>query len=290
MKLIDPELLRTFLAFTASGSLARAADSVGRSPSAVTAQMQRLEELIGEPILVQDGRGRALTPVGEALVIQAQRILNAHQDAWLDLKGIHADGRVVLGATQDFSENPLPDLLARFSRSHPRATLELRIGRSAELTQALAEGRIDVLVSMRSNPEADEIAVFHEPMAWIMSERGLIATSEDLPLALLDPPCGFRSTALATLNAARRPFRIAVSSGNLSGLHAAVRAGLAITLRTKRWIGPGLMEAPASMKLPNVAEAEYAVRLKQPCSPAAQTLADLLSHSLGGAAMKLRSE
>ena len=65
METIDPDLLRTFLAFVDGGSLARAAIVVGRSPSAVTAQMQRLEEVVGEPLLVRHGRGfwrRTATP------------------------------------------------------------------------------------------------------------------------------------------------------------------------------------------------------------------------------------
>ncbi|RVM00498.1 LysR family transcriptional regulator, partial [Sinorhizobium meliloti] len=87
MNPIDPELLRTFLAFAEGGSLARAAMAVNRSPSAVTAQMQRLEALIGERLLAPAGRGRVLTPVGEELAAHARRILDAHRDAWLSLRG-----------------------------------------------------------------------------------------------------------------------------------------------------------------------------------------------------------
>ena len=104
METIDPDLLRTFLAFVDSGSLARASSVVGRSPSAVTAQMQRLEEVIGEPLLVRQGRGRELTAAGEDLVGHARRILAAHRDAWLSLKGARAEGRVSIGTTQDFAE------------------------------------------------------------------------------------------------------------------------------------------------------------------------------------------
>src|SRR5262245_6145023 len=112
MRLIDPELLRTFLAFVDAGSLARAAVIVGRSPSAITAQMQRLEDTVGGPLLSPAGRGRVLTPLGEDLAIHARRILDVNREAWLSLKGATADGRVVLGATQDFADSTLP-LLGR---------------------------------------------------------------------------------------------------------------------------------------------------------------------------------
>ena len=133
MQTLDPDLLKTFLAFVDGGSLAQAASSVGRSPSAVTAQMQRLEEIVGEPLLVAQGRGRGLTPAGEDLVGHARRILAVHSEAWLALKGARAAGRVAIGTTQDFADSGLPELLRAFAASHPRVRIELRVGRSAEL-------------------------------------------------------------------------------------------------------------------------------------------------------------
>src|SRR5437667_201100 len=95
---LDPDLLKTFLAFVDGGSLAKAASAVSRSPSAITAQMQRLEEIVGEPLLAAQGRGRGLTPAGEDLVGHARRILAVHTEAWLALKGARAGGRVAIAA------------------------------------------------------------------------------------------------------------------------------------------------------------------------------------------------
>lgn len=280
MRLIDPELLRTFLAFVDGGSLARAAEAVGRSASAVTAQMQRLEELVGEPLLVPEGRGRALTPAGAELTIHARRIIAAHREAWLSLKGAQSDGRIVLGATQDFTETVLPELLRTFVRSHPRVRLELRVGRSVELGQALTEGRIDVLIGMRIANEADETCVFREPMVWLASEEGFAVSGPELPLALLDQPCGFRTAALAALDMVGRSYRLAATSASLNGVHAAVRAGMAVTLRTARWMGNGLTAAPTAFALPVTPDAEFSIRLRAASEAAAQTLADLLGDAL----------
>jgi len=280
MKLLDPELLRTFIAFADAGSLARAAAMVARSPSAVTAQMQRLEELVGEPLLASQGRGRVLTPAGEEFAVHARRVLDAHRDAWLGVKGARADGRVMLGATQDFTDTLLPGLLRTFIRSHPRVRFELRVGRSAELSRMLAEGQLDVLVAMRLAPEADEMATFREPMVWLAADQGLAASGPELPLALLDAPCHFRDAALAALDAARRPYRLAVTSASLAGLLAAVRGGVAVTLRTPRWIGHGLAPAPAALDLPAVPQAEFSLRLRRSSGAPAETLADLLGEAL----------
>ncbi|TIV77748.1 MAG: LysR family transcriptional regulator, partial [Mesorhizobium sp.] len=119
MEMLDLDLLKTFLAFVEGGSLAKAASAVGRTPSAVTAQMQRLEEIVGEPLLIPQGRGRGLTPAGEDLVGHARRILAVHTEAWLALKGARAGGRIAIGTTQDFADHGLPDLLRAFAASHP---------------------------------------------------------------------------------------------------------------------------------------------------------------------------
>jgi DNA-binding transcriptional LysR family regulator len=280
MRLIDPDLLRTFVAFVDAGSLARAATVVGRSPSAVTAQMQRLEEIIGEPVLAAAGRGRALTPAGQEFVAHARRILDANREAWLALKGARADGRVVLGATQDFSESALPTLLRTFARTYPRVRMELRIGRSYELAKALDEGAADVIVSMRQDVQATEVGVLREPMMWLGAASGQVTAKAELPLALLDPPCGFRAAAITALDAASRPYRIAATSASLSGLRAAVVAGIAATVRTSRWMEDGIVDLSVSMDLPALPEAVFSVRLRRDAGSAARDLAELLCDML----------
>lgn len=280
METLDPDLLRTFLAFVDSGSLAQAASSVGRSPSAVTAQMQRLEEIVGEPLLAPQGRGRGLTPAGENLVGHARRILAAHREAWLAMKGARAAGRVAIGTTQDFADSGLPDLLRAFAVSHPRVGIELRVGRSTELAQALRSGSLDLAIVMRQAAMPDEIGILREPMIWLCSQKGLASRQEELPLALLDPYCGFREAAIAALDAAGRRYRIAAGSASLAGLRTAVNAGVALTLRTARFAHSGIVEAPRELGLPRVPTAEFAIRLRTGAEGPARDLAALLSGNL----------
>jgi DNA-binding transcriptional LysR family regulator len=280
MDILEPDLLRTFLAFVDGGSLARAASIVGRSPSAVTAQMQRLEDMVGAPLLAPTGRGRTLTPTGEELVGHARRILSVHREAWLSLKGARAEGQVALGATQDFADRALPDLLRQFARSHARVRLDLRIDRTAQLAQSLSEGAIDILIAMRGAAEPDEIGVLSEPMLWLGAEAGLAAENADLPLALLDPPCAFRTAGTAALDAAGRPYRIAATSASLTGLRVAVRAGIAITVRTARWMDDGIVDVGKRYGLPSLGQAEFTVRCRSGAGPAATDLAALVCDGL----------
>lgn len=280
MQFFDPDLLRTFLAFADSGTLARASQIVGRTPSAVTAQMQRLEALAGDPLMQADGRGRRLTAAGQTLACHARRILATHQDAWLDLQGARADGTLSLGLTQDFADTLLPQVLPAFLASHPRIRLDLRVGRSREMTTALAEGRLDILLAARLAPEADEVTARALPTAWLCGTAFNLDPEAELPLALLDAPCAFRDTALAALEGAGRRFRLAASSASLSGVLAAVRSGMALTLRLPGGAGPGVALAPATLDLPPTPPLAFSIRRRPGSIPAAGTLADLLASAL----------
>ncbi|KQU97779.1 LysR family transcriptional regulator [Ensifer sp. Root31] len=283
MQTLDPDLLRTFLAFAESGSLAHAATVVGRTPSAVTAQMQRLEAMIGEALLAPSGRGRVLTPAGEDVVVHARKILDAHRDAWLSLKGARTDGRVSLGCTQDFADSTLPTLLQQFARAHPRVQLDLRVGRSKELVAQYDQGAVDVMIVMRQSAAGDEVAVLREPMVWLSASPDVLPVDEQLPLAVLDPPCGFRSSAVDALEGSGRPYRIAATSPSLSGLRAAVRGGIALTARTERFVGEGVAIAPERLALPALPDAEFSLHLKAGAEKAATTLASLLVDGLSKA-------
>lgn len=280
MSLFDPELLRTFIAIADGGSLAHAASSVGRSPSAITAQMQRLEALVGEPLLEPVGRGRELTRAGHAFLGHARRVLAAHREAWLAVQGARASGQVRLAVTQDFADHDLPNLLRDFARSFAQVSLELRVGRSGEMADAFARGEIDVLVSMRNGGCVDEVGQIRSPMIWLVAKDAQFHDHAELPIALLDAPCGFRAQALAALDKQARPYRIAATSSSLSGLLAAVRGGLAVTLRTHRSLGPGVIAAPERLLLPAVGLAEFSIRLRLGAPRAATTLAQLLHQNL----------
>ncbi|RWO08901.1 MAG: LysR family transcriptional regulator, partial [Mesorhizobium sp.] len=191
-----------------------------------------------------------------------------------------ADGRVAIGTTQDFADSGLPELLRAFAASYPRVRIELRVGRSAELAEALQTGILDLMIAMRQAPAPDEIGVLREPMMWLCSQRGLATHQDELPLALLDPHCGFREAAIAALDRAGRRYRIAAGSASLAGLRTAVNAGIALTLRTARFAHSGIVEAPRDLGLPQVPIAEFAIRLRQEAEPPAQDLAALFSGNL----------
>lgn len=280
MKHFDPDLLRTLVAFAEAGSLSRAAAAVGRTPSAVTAQMQRLEASCGVALLASDGRGKTLTEAGDRLIGYARRILILNHDAWLSVAGSVADSRIGLGVTQDFADTNLPALLNRFARFHPRVRIDLRIGRSAEIAEQLQTGHIDISVAVRFASIGDEFAVFQEPMCWLQSRDGLVGPTEELGLALLDAPCVFRDAAIDAMGRTGRLYRIAATSQSLAGLRAAVRAGLAITARIERWKSEDIVLSPARLRLPKLPKIEFSIVTRRNKPEHVATLASLLADGL----------
>jgi DNA-binding transcriptional LysR family regulator len=286
--ILDPHQLRTFLAFAEAGTLTRAAEIVGRSASAVTSQMQALEAQIGEPLLAPAGRRLQLTPVGQELVGHARRILDAHRHAALSLRGARQEGPVRLGTTQDFAEAGLPELLAVFARTHPRVRLDLRVGRSAELAALMQDGALDLTIAAHPELQSAELIswqelTWQEPTVWLVRAGGLTVPQDPLPLALLDAPCGFRTAALNALERAGLVYRIAASSQNLSGLLAAVRAGLAVTLRTARSVRDGIaIPSTGELDLPPTEPIAFSLRLGSGASAAVQALAELMADPVSG--------
>jgi DNA-binding transcriptional LysR family regulator len=144
----------------------------------------------------------------------------------------------------------------------------------------LKDGSVDVIISMRQAVTSNELAIIVEPMCWLMARDGLVGPSDEIPLAVLDPPCGFRDAALQALEKLDKPYRLSATSPSLSGVRAAVRAGIAVTVRTARWMGRDIVEAPTHLRLPTLPNAEFSIRVRQGSDDATFRLADVLAEGL----------
>ena len=122
-QMLDLEHLRTFVAIAETGSFTRAADVVFKTQSAVSMQMRRLEEKIGKPIFVRDGRSFRLTEEGERLLGYVRRLVRLSDETVAAFDETELTGSVRLGTPDDYADRFLPEILARFARSNPRAVL-----------------------------------------------------------------------------------------------------------------------------------------------------------------------
>jgi DNA-binding transcriptional LysR family regulator len=233
----DLDVLRSFALGMDLGSYARAADRLGRSTSAVSAQLKKLEGQAGTPIFRKSGRGLALTEAGETMLAYARRLLELNDEAAVAVHGVELEGWVRLGLQEDFSEALLPQVLGRFMRAHPKVRIEARVARNAELIDRVISGRLDLALAWSDGaltPHCERVA--QTPMCWIGSagrgEAWRTSRGEPLPLAALEAPCLLRTAATNALDRAGVAWRLAFVSPSLGGLWAAAAAGLGVTVRT----------------------------------------------------------
>jgi len=283
---LDMGVLRTLAVAMELGSFARAAERLGRTQSAVSLQMRRLEAQFGQTLFRKQGRGLALTEAGDVALRYARRILALNDDAVSALKDLAIAGTVRLGVHQDFAEAALPAVLARFARAHPAVRIEAQVERNAVLVDRLAHGRLDLaLVFGTSAPPVSGIATVAAgelAMAWIAARDFAPAANAPLPLVLFEAPCVFRDAALAALERARVPWRLALTSPSLAGLWAAADAGLGVTVRTR--IGLPNRLVPVESGLPTLPRVSLSLHTTSEPSPAVARLRDILIEELAGLA------
>jgi DNA-binding transcriptional LysR family regulator len=270
------EVLRSFVAIIETGSMLQATERVFVTQSALSLQMRRLEEIVRQPLFNRQGRRLRLTPAGEHLLVVARQILELNDRAVASLQGQALSGAVGIGMNQDFADLLLPGVLNEFLISHPEIQLQVRVGGSQELLEALRAQQLDVVVCVRPEHEPKNLKTM--PMQWIGHAH--LLEREILPLAMLAEPCLFRATALRVLEEAGRKFRIVVETASLSAVRAAVQSGLGITLRNALFMESGLIPRLAQESLPALPGVGYALFTTDEPSSAAALLASLVQASV----------
>jgi DNA-binding transcriptional LysR family regulator len=205
---LNMDVLRTFVTGLELGSFSKAAKRLGRSQSAISTQLRRLEE----------------------------QILELNDEVVDGLREGEVEGWVRLGIPQDFAEGWLTGLLGRFARAHPKVRVEVRAEQNVQLIERLRNGELDLALAwVGNNDGVDAERLVDLPMVWIGRPdwAGIKALGgEPLPLVAFEPPCVFRSAGIDALDRAGISWRLAFTSPSLAGLWAATGAGLGVTLRT----------------------------------------------------------
>lgn len=241
---LDLDLLKTLVAVAESGSFSLAGQRVGRSQSAVSMQIQKLEATLGKPLLLRQTKGVTPTPVGTDLLAYARRLLTISDEAWASVTRPEESGVVRLGIPEDYAML-LPETLERFGREFPKVTVELACEPTISLTRAIKETRIDLAIVTRFAEFPAEV-MRREPMVWLASARHAVWEKDPLPVALFQT-CAARANILTALSEADRPFRCTYSSASLAGMITIVQAGLAVA---------GVARCSAPHNLQVVGEAE----------------------------------
>ncbi len=239
---LDPDLLRSFVFIAEEGSFTRAGRRAGRTQSAVSMQLQRLEGQLGQT-LVSRGRGGQvhLTPHGQFLLGRARELLTLNDQIWSNFHTPTVSGTVRLGTPDDYALRYLPVILKRFAETHPSVEVDVLCLPSADLINRLRDGDLDLtLCSDGTEPRLQGTPLWRGPLSWITSMRHAPHRQDPLPLALAGDHCSWRQAALEALDNAGRRYRVAYRSATQIGTQAPVLAGLAVTVATTSWLPEGL--------------------------------------------------
>jgi DNA-binding transcriptional LysR family regulator len=280
---LNLDTLRTLVVSYDLGGFGQAADRLGRTPSAVSLQMKRLQEDVGDVLFRKEGRRLALTEAGEIVLRYSRRMLELNDELLDTVRGAALAGTVRIGFSQDFAETILPQVLTRFTKLYPLVQIELKIDGNAALVEAVEGGQLDVALAIGHEQRATALRVGELQLVWIAGREFSRRADQVLPLVMLGPQCMFRQRALAALSEAKIDWRIAAVSPSLAGLWAAGIAGLGITARAAMGL-PERLKADAEMfGLPELGVAAVTMhRRKSESSALVERLSEIVGVVAGG--------
>ncbi|AXK38977.1 LysR family transcriptional regulator [Crenobacter cavernae] len=260
--LIDPLLLKSFVAVVESGSFTRAGERVHLSQSTVSQQLRRLEEQLGCQLVDRGGRYVVATDDGERLLGYARRLLGLMDEAVEQLREGHAEGEVRIGVPEDFASDALTPALAAFARAHPAIRLEVTSGLSNTLWRQFCSGDYDLVLVKQRPGHAPGHAVWPEPLAWLDSLAEPTHERDPLPLVAFPPGGLYRDEMIHSLESVGRRWRIGYSSASLASIRSAVADGLGVSVLPSRLALPGHRRLGADEGFADLPALELALHLR----------------------------
>ncbi|GGA56290.1 LysR family transcriptional regulator [Pelagibacterium lentulum] len=256
---LDLDQLQTFCAIADCGSFTEAAKRVYKTQSAVSMQIKRLEERLGQVLLLREGRRVTLTNEGEALYGRARRMLKINAEIIDLFSDTDLSGNIRFGVPDDYAVKLLPILLSSFQRTHPKITVDVRCQPSEELLEGMRSGRYDIIVFTQGTMHEFGELFRTEKMYWVASHGGRALSSDPLPLASGPQYCIWRAEAVEALSRMNRDFRIAYTSSNATAISSAVLSDLAVGFLPESALQPGMRVIAEDHNLPRLQDAQIAL-------------------------------
>lgn len=225
---LDSDLLRTFLAVAESGNFTRAAEGVGRTQSAISMQIKRLEEVVGEVLFTRGARGVTLTERGTELVGNARRIVALLDETASAMRAAPLGGPVRIGIPEEYGQPVLSRALGAFAKRHSQVEVTVRFGYSVTQLAALAAGELDLAVVFEWQFPSGAEVLMNDPTVWVTSIHHNLHLERPLPVAMYTRHGWSREYALRSLEQRGIDYRFAYTSDTTNGLSLAVTAGLAL--------------------------------------------------------------
>jgi len=276
LPLLDLDVLRTFVAIAETGSFTTAANAVFRTPSAVSMQIKKLEDILGRSVFARDARSVSLTTDGEMLLGYARRLLSINREVVSKFIIPEIVGVVRLGSPDDYGERVLPHVLKRFAQSHPSIAVDVTIDQSSNLRRRMDDRALDITLltnSYKTIALGAEV-LLTEPIVWAGAKGGCAHLREPLPVSLWEEGCAWRAGALDALGREGRNYRIAYMSAHTAGQRAAIMSDLAVAPLPKSFLGNDMVELCPKDGMPDIGTYNLAMVVAPDASAPVKAVAD----------------
>ena len=276
LPLLDLDVLRTFVAIAETGSFTTAANAVYRTPSAVSMQIKKLEDILGRSVFLRDARSVALTTDGEMLLGYARRMLAINREAVSKFIIPDIVGVVRLGSPDDFGERVLPHVLKRFAQTHPSIAVDVIIDQSTNLRRRMDDRALDITLLTNSCKAiaAGAEVLLTEPIVWAGAKGGCAHMREPLPVSIWEEGCAWRAGALEALGREGRNYRVAYMSAHTTGQRSAILADLAVAPLPKSFLGEEMVELGPRDGMPEIGNYSLAMIVAPEASAPVKAAAD----------------
>ena len=226
---VPTDLLRTFVSVVELRSFTRAAKAQGMTQPAVSAQIRRLQVLLGVELLDKSAPGVSLTPIGEQIINSARRMLSVN-DHIVQIASPNSAAQLVrIGVPGDCMGVELARLLSASRARWPNLRFAVRGGGQRRLLQDLKQDEIDlVLALVIYEPEGEARHYWKEDLVWVRGESMRLDPEAPVPLVSYKDVCVCHRIAASTLDRVGRSAELVFRATNAEALRSAVAAGLGV--------------------------------------------------------------
>ncbi len=283
LPLLELDLLKTIVVIAETGNFTTAAEQLFRTPSAVSMQVKRIEELLGRTLFYRDSRSVTPTGEGELLVEHGRRLLALNNQMVSRFVMPEISGKVHLGATDDIAERFLPGLLQRFAQTHCCVTVDVVVETSVNLKKLVSAGKMDVALityDPKKKQNSDIQSVYTERLCWAGLKNGVAFEARPLPVSVWEEGCSWRNAGLSSLESAGIDYRVSYMSAHISGQRAAILADLAVAPIPVSCCINNIVELTHQDGLPDLENYGVGMVLKKKLSDPAKAIAEHIKEGL----------
>ena len=249
------DLLRAFVSVAQLNSFTKAGEILGRSQPAVSLQIQRLEELIDEPLLTRNGKSLDLTDAGESLYDYASQILALNDLAISQITKSTISGRIRLGIPSEFATALLPKIVSRFAKAYPNVTLEVNCELSKKLLSKEGKANHDLILALEDSPSKTASDLLKtDDLVWVASRDHNAQKVSIVPLIAAAEGCIYRHRAIKILDHHQQPWQIVYTIPDLTGIQHAIEEGLGVTVLARSTVPENLKILSPSARFPDLGE------------------------------------